>query len=301
MEEILRQLAPDAARILDPFSGTGTTPLTIARLGREGFYCELNPLLQYLTDVKLTALALPSSARRQIAISLWQQADEFERQLAEVERNAELERAYDRTFGDSIFFEDATYDQVLRARSVIDRLACTEPQMAKFLRCLRSAEDLAGFRNKAITAGINDVTVGKPNGSVDAAVSEVVAQLEASAYDSRIPRMVASYFSAMKAVFGGIKKHLRGGAVVAVDIGDSQYGNIHVPTDKLMTGILQAQGFTLEREITLRKRISRSGLPLRQVLLVFRLTAPPQAVLISGQDEAFAGNGAKLTICGLSF
>jgi tRNA G10 N-methylase Trm11 len=375
VEEILRQLAPDAVRVLDPFSGTGTTPLTVANLGREGFYCELNPLLQYLTDVKLTALTLTDLGRRQMASRLRQQADEFETHLAEVERDAALEQAYEHTFHDSIFFEDLTYDQVLRARSFTDRLACTEPQTAKFLtvavlasllptsrlirrgdvrykteqenrkhraefvptvrgqltmlagdleqlktiphrpmlvcenarnlehlpaldldavitsppylngtnyfrntkielwflRSLRTGEDLAGFRNKAITAGINDVTVAKLNGSVDTAVSDIVTRLEIAAYDSRIPRMIASYFADMRAVFNGIKKHLKDKAIIAVDIGDSQYSGIHVPTDKLLADILQAQGFVLEREITLRKRVSRSGLPLRQVLLVFRL------------------------------
>lgn len=393
VEEILRQIAPDAVRILDPFSGTGTTPLTVARLGRLGFYCELNPLLQYLTDAKLLALTFPESARRQMANSLRQAADQFELQIAEVQRDAELERSYGRTFGESIFFEDSTFDQVLRARTAIDRLACTEPQTAKFLtvavlasllpasrlirrgdvryktadelrrhraefvptvqsqlvlmagdleqvapitqrpllacenarnleqlppleldavitsppylngtnyfrntkielwflRCLRSAEDLTGFRNKAITAGINDVTIGKSNGSMDTAISEIVAQLVASAYDPRIPRMVASYFADMKAVFGGIKKHLKGDAVVAVDIGDSQYSNVHVATDRLLTGILQTQGFALEHEITLRRRVSRSGLPLRQVLLVFRLPGALRPAVSEKQPGLFPG------------
>lgn len=391
VEEVLRQIAPDAVRILDPFSGTGTTPLTVARLGRIGFYCELNPLLQYLTATKLLALTLPESARRQMAKSLRQTATLFERELAEAQSDAELERSYGRTFGDSVFFEATTFLQVLRARAVIDSLACIEPQMAKFLtvavlasllpssrlirrgdvryktadelrhhraefvptvqrqlvliasdlehltpisqlpllacenarnleqlppleldavitsppylngtnyfrntkielwflRSLRSAEDLAGFRNKAITAGINDVTVSKVTDGPDAAVSEIVAQLKASAYDRRIPRMVASYFADMKAVFAGVKKHLRGGALVAVDIGDSQYSNIHVATDRLLTGILQAQGFTLEREITLRKRMSRSGQPLRQVLLVFRLPAAFRLAVSEKQPSLF--------------
>jgi hypothetical protein len=391
VEEIIRQLAPNATRILDPFSGTGTTPLTIARLGREGFYCELNPLLQYLTDVKLTALTLSEPKRHQMAGVLRQQADTFERQLTEVVGDVELKRAYSQTFGESVFFEDATYEQILRARSVIDLLACTEPQTAKFLavavlasllpasrmirrgdvrykteeelerhhaefvptvqsqlalmaadleqltsiqqrpalvcenargleqlpalgldavitsppylngtnyfrntkielwflRSLRSADDLAGFRNKAITAGINDVTVGKPNGDSTEAIREVVAQLRETAYDSRIPRMISSYFADMHAVFSGIKKHLRDGAMVAVDIGDSQYSNIHVPTDKLLTSILETQGYTLEREVTLRKRMSRNGLPLRQVLLIFRLSAAQQTSVKEHQPPLF--------------
>lgn len=391
VEEILRQLAPDAIRILDPFAGAGTTPLTVANLGREGFYCEINPLLQYLTGVKLTALTLTEAERIRMAGRLRQQATEFETHLAAVDRDAALERAYKKTFRDSVFFEDTTYDQILRARTLIDRLACTEPQIAGFLtvailasllpashlirrgdiryktkeesrkhhaeftstvsrqlalladdlehlkpvpyrptlicenarnlehlpgleldavitsppylngtnyfrntkielwflRCLQSADDLAGFRNKAITAGINDVTVGKSSDIDDVAVSELVARLQATAYDSRIPRMVASYFADMKAVFAGIKKHLKAGAMVAVDIGDSQYSDIHVPTDRLLAGLLQAQGFLLEREITLRKRISRSGLPLRQVLLVFRFTEPVSIAVRERQLRLF--------------
>lgn len=391
VEQIIALFQPQATRILDPFSGTGTTPLTVARLGREAFYCELNPLLQFLTDVKLAALTLPESAAHQMAVSLRQQAGLLEQHLAEVARDSELELAYDRTFGDSVFFDEVTYDQVLRARSVIDRLACTEPQVARFLavavlasllpasrlirrgdvryktkdelkkaqaeflptvqsqlalmaadleqlapvsqrpvlvcenarglkqlptldvdavitsppylngtnyfrntkielwflRCLRSTEDLTGFRYKAITAGINDVTIAKRNGDVDAFVGELVAKLQESAYDARIPRMVASYFADMNAVFGGIKQHLRDGAIVAVDIGDSLYSNIHVPTDKLLAEILQTQGFTLEREITLRKRMSRNGLPLRQVLLVFRLSTARQLSIHQQQPSLF--------------
>ncbi len=391
VEEIVRQLAPHAARILDPFSGTGTTPLTIARLGRQAFYCELNPLLQYLTDVKLTALTLPEPTRLNMAVSLRKHADKFEQQLSEIGCDVELEGAYGRTFGDSTFFDDTTYDQVLRARAVIDRLACTESLTAKFLtvavlasllpasrlirrgdvrykteeelkrhsadfvptvqsqlvliagdleqlkpilqrpslvcenarsleqlpalnldavitsppylngtnyfrntkielwflRCLSSAEDLAGFRRKAITAGINDVTVGKHNDDTDEVTRAVVAKLAATAYDQRIPRMVGGYFADMKAVFGGIRKHLRDGAIVAVDIGDSQYSSVHVPTDKLLAEILQTQGYALERDVTLRKRMSRNGLPLRQSLLVFRVSTTQKPAVREKQLSLF--------------
>ncbi len=58
VEDVLKEFMPDARRILDPFSGTGTTPLTAAKLGRQVFYCELNPLLQALTEAKRMALTL---------------------------------------------------------------------------------------------------------------------------------------------------------------------------------------------------------------------------------------------------
>ncbi len=374
VEEIFRQIAPHASRVLDPFAGAGTTPLTTARSGRNAFYCEINPLMQYLIEVKVNALTMAEPARQQLACALRRQGDEFDQSLAEVARDAALEHAYGEAFGTSAFFSDDTLDQVLRSRTLIDLLACAEPQTAQclalavlssllpasrlirrgdvryktasesirhqaefattvrhqltlmaddleqltpvlkrplmicenargldqlpsldidavitsppylngtnyfrntkielwFLRCLRSTGDLAGFRNKAITAGINDVTISKPSGDIDEDVEEVVAQLEKSAYDPRIPRMVSSYFTDMKMVFSGIRKHLDRDAVIAVDIGDSQYSGVHVSTDKLLVGVLKRQGYRLEREVTLRKRMSRNGLPLRQILLVFR-------------------------------
>jgi hypothetical protein len=42
------------------------------------------------------------------------------------------------------------------------------------LRCLASRDDLAGFRYRAITAGINDVTVGKRSEAVSASVEAIV-------------------------------------------------------------------------------------------------------------------------------
>jgi len=138
-----------------------------------------------------------------------------------------------------------------------------------FLRCLRKPEDLAKFRLKAVTAGINDVTVGKTDGEPIPECADVVRRLEGCAYDIRIPRMVAGYFAEMEAIFGAIRNHLGTSATIAIDIGDSSYGNVHVPTDAILAGILSRLGFALRRQVTLRRRLSRGGFPLRQVLLVF--------------------------------
>lgn len=391
VEQIVAQYQPEAARVLDPFSGTGTTPLAIARLGREACYCELNPLMQFLTDMKLTASAMQEVEAKQMSVALRVQAQLLNQELASIGRDTELELTYARTFGDSVFFDEKTYDQVLRMRCLIDRLACTDSLSARFLtvavlasllpssllirrgdiryktenelkrpraefvptvqsqlammaadleqltpilrrpmlvcenarslerlpaldidtvitsppylngtnyfrnakielwflRCLHSPKDLANFRYKAITAGINDVTVAKLNGGGDEIIADLIVKLQKSAYDQRIPRMVASYFADMKAVFSGIKKHLRDNAILAIDIGDSLYSNVHVPTDHLLTEVLQRQGFALEHEITLRKRMSRSGLPLRQVLLIFRLSTSRQTRVLEKQPSLF--------------
>jgi hypothetical protein len=87
----------------------------------------------------------------------------------------------------------------------------------------------------------------------------------------------------MKTVFGALKKHLLERGTLMLDMGDSAYGNVHVPTDKLLAGILVDLGFRLRREVILRKRMSRGGFGLRQVLLVFDL---PESTAHTLHDRA---------------
>jgi hypothetical protein len=79
----------------------------------------------------------------------------------------------------------------------------------------------------------------------------------------------------MAVIFEGIGRHISAGATLLIDIGDSQYGGIHVPTDRLLLSTLQEMGFNFNQEVILRRRLSRNGQPLRQVLLV--LDAPRRA------------------------
>ena len=160
-----------------------------------------------------------------------------------------------------------------------------------FLRCLRTAEDLADFRFRTVTSGINDVTNAKLTGDVPSQARALISRLEESAYDVRIPRMVGSYFVGMKAVFLALKKHLVDQGTIMLDIGDSAYGNVHVPTDRLLGAILADLGFSLRREVVLRKRMSRGGFALRQVLLVFDPPGPHCNRCMTARDRPSASLG----------
>lgn len=373
VDQVLQEFAPHATSVLDPFAGTGTTPLTAARSGRAAFYSEVNPLLQFLIETKTQALTVDKAKREELAEDLMSLVDRLPQLLKDSREDAELRVAYTDVFGDSRFFDDLVYSQVLRARTLVDRTACENPLLSRFLNvavlasllpasrlirrgdvrfktkselargkisfesaikkqlrilardlralqpvgvapklicedarslgelfpmdidavvtsppylngtnyfrntklelwflhCLRAAEDLADFRFKAITAGINDVTNAKLNGDVPLPARQHVELIRRSAYDVRIPRMIASYFREMQHVFAALRKHLTGGASLMLDIGDSAYGDVHVPTDRVLSAILRDLGYTLKREVVLRKRMSRGGFPLRQVLLVF--------------------------------
>ena len=139
-----------------------------------------------------------------------------------------------------------------------------------FLRCLKEKKDLSRFRAASLTAGINDVTVSKTPTFSHPEVQKIVSKLETHTYDSRIPRMIASYFSEITNIFRVIQPHLTPDATIAIDIGDSCYAGIHVPVDRLLSVCLQDLGLEQVDHVTLRKRKSRGGMLLEQSLLVFK-------------------------------
>src|SRR5262249_31542286 len=72
-----------------------------------------------------------------------------------------------------------------------------------FIRGINDAKDLTAYRAKAVTAGINDVTTRKDIESLSESLQSLVKELEAKAYDQRIPKMVHYYFIDMLKVFKG--------------------------------------------------------------------------------------------------
>ena len=377
VESILERYAPNAQTILDPFAGTGTTAFTASRLNKIAYFCEINPVLQFMSLTKIRVRQLKSSQRSSLAQAL-AQAKVSLKKLEKYPQNYTLHQAYLQTFGDSLFFDDLVYDQVLRIRSWIDEVFLENPILADlitvatlsalvpasrmkrsgdlryktnrelqrqmpsliegisqninqmvhdirndidglktepllicenarslenispldidtvitsppyvngtnyfrntkielwFLRCLKEKKDLTRFREAALTAGINDVTVSKTPTLSHPDVGKIVSKLEQNAYDSRIPRMIASYFSELTEVFQAIRPHLTPDATVAIDIGDSCYAGIHVPVEELLSACLKELGFAQEDSVTLRKRRSRGGMLLKQSLLVFQYTS----------------------------
>ena len=374
VKNILERYAPNASRVLDPFAGTATTAFVASQLGKIAFFCEVNPVLQFVSLTKIAVRGLLQKQRNQLADNLMAQREKL-LLLETVQPDSALARAYQNVFGTSAFFTESIYDEVLRVRTWIDEVASTQPLLADllmvatlsalvpasnmkragdlryktvkelinpqpslvsfirhnisqiahdildydnglqtqplllcenaksltsvpylgidtvitsppyvngtnyfrntkielwFLRCLLQDGDLTKFRAEAVTAGINDVTVAKVPGYSHEAVQEIVDRLSEDAYDSRIPRMISSYFHDISNIFHSVRGHLKTNAVVAIDIGDSAYAGIHVPVDNLLSTCMEDLGFAQEDKVILRQRRSRGGMLLNQSLLVFR-------------------------------
>ena len=374
VESVIGSYCPAADNVFDPFAGIGTTPLTALSLGRQAFFSEINPVLQFLTAAKATALQLQDRERATLAADLLVLADGLGERLDKTCQDERLRHAYRTVFGESAFFDDDTFEEVLRCRTLIDDMGCAHPMVARFmtvsvlrslipssllirrgdlrfrtekeladkrpglrqavrdsikriaedieslcpidhspvlilenarnldrlptlsidatitsppylngtnyfrntkvelwfLRCLRDRRDLARFRFGSLTVGINDVTIGKPIGDMPSAASSILGTLEDKAYDSRIPRMIACFASEMHAILRALSDHMREDGTVVIDIGDSAYAGVHVPTDRFITESLASVGFGLHDQIVLRQRYSRGGMKLTQKLLVFQ-------------------------------
>lgn len=127
--------------------------------------------------------------------------------------------------------------------------------------------DLSGLRAASITAGINNVSRRRGEPDRIEAVEAIAAELDAVAYDRRIPALVRLYFSDMRAVFERVRANAVHGARWFLDIGDSRFAGVHVPTPHLLVEVAKGEGWSLVGIETLRSRRSYDGTTLTQVLL----------------------------------
>ena len=133
--------------------------------------------------------------------------------------------------------------------------------------------DLSELHSKGIVAGINNVSKRTTNTTPKAlpGLDSIMDALNESAYDQRIPKMVSCYFRDMDAVIDRLSHVLRKGSLFVMDIGDSQFAGVHVPTHELLATIASEYGFVLEENEILRVRRSKNGMELSQRIMRFTL------------------------------
>ena len=131
-------------------------------------------------------------------------------------------------------------------------------------------KELPIFHSKGIIAGINNVS--KQNGVIEYKynfVQDILDQLNPVTYDSRIPKMIESYFDNMADFFSKMIVLLKHNGKLILDIGDSQFSGVHVPTHEILEKIAFEIGFRKDSEEILRKRTSNNGMILSQRILRF--------------------------------
>jgi DNA modification methylase len=380
VDSIIDRFTGNAASILDPFCGSGTTALIAAFRGRRGLYAEVNPICRFVIEAKLAAVRSPRPKRERLALRLEELECSVDWLLTKCKPDPVLMETFISSFGKSEFFDAKTFDEVHRLRTLADQLmtkdrqlghlftlavlrslvpgsflirrgdlrfrtadeltrspprlidelrsslrriasdlhdapmaegsgefVCNDAKMlAKhlrqpidaiitsppylngtnyfrntkielwFMRVLTAKSDLRLLRDTAITAGINDVTTRKANTSrtapTTARLKQVLDAFLDNAYDPRIPLMVRTYFAEMGRVIENFQIVLRSGGTAVIDLGDSCYGSVWVPTHLIIGEIMDRAGFQQVDQIVLRERQSLDGRKLSQALQVFRRT-----------------------------
>ena len=371
--------APDAEVLLDPFGGLGTAPFSfVSGHNKQSYYCEVNPLMQHIAGLKSELMEVSKVQRAALVPRIESMVNNLNNLVDAQEIDYALKKSYELSFQGSSFFQDEALVRVLKLRSLIDHVYCTDrllgiclelsvlaslvlasdmqragdlrrktpverkklssdicehvalklasfqygvlsfdtwnaaPKLLTedsrklneiplihadiiitsppylngtnyfrntkielwFIRIIRKKGDIGKLRDKAITAGINDVrgfrTKENPPNNNFKSIKKALSILDRTAYDKRIPQMIRWYSHDINLALKGAIRNLKLNGIIAVDIGDSVYSDVLVPTDELIIEILTEHGCQLVENILVRKRKSRSGMDVKQVCIVAR-------------------------------
>lgn len=141
----------------------------------------------------------------------------------------------------------------------------------KLSGCISQEKELARLHSIGIIAGINNVSKRNPIKEVLPSVAPMLEELDLVSYDNRIQKMIAGYFVDMRDVLIKLSQVLRSGGHFIMDIGDSQFAGVHIPTHDVLDGICAELGFQKYDEDVLRKRRSKNGMVLSQRVMKYRL------------------------------
>jgi len=131
--------------------------------------------------------------------------------------------------------------------------------------------DLPYFHSKGIIAGINNVSKRHEITNKLPFIEKYIKQLEPVVFDSRITKMIIAYFNDMDSVIHKLSLAMKDEGIFIMDIGDSQFAGIHIPTHDILSEICKKYGFEKYDEIILRNRRSKNNMILSQRLLRFKL------------------------------
>ena len=123
VSSVFEKYLSNAKKILDPFSGIGTTPIYLTINGIKSYYCEVNPVLQHLVISKSQVLNLERIEK----IKLVNKIEKIKKNLQNLNsenKDLELDKNYKFLFNKSIFFESYLLTLKLKSfsRKINDKL-----------------------------------------------------------------------------------------------------------------------------------------------------------------------------------
>lgn len=131
--------------------------------------------------------------------------------------------------------------------------------------------EMKKFHSTGIIAGINNVSKRTYIENNIPELQPYLDELEPVSYDTRLSKMIIGYFNNMNDFFENSSNNVKDNGYLILDIGDSQFAGVHIPTDEILTIIAEKNGFYLYEEEILRTRRSKNQMLLSQKVLRFQL------------------------------
>lgn len=179
VETVLHEYMQDADSVLDPFGGTITTGFTAAEKNLDAYYCEVNPVLQFVADTKARVRTIPSEDRKRIADDLRALSTSFGDRIDEAKNNESLITAYETVFEGSEFFDDSTLDEVLSAKTVVLQLEKENRLLSSLLSVaiLSSLVPCSKLKRAGDLRFMNDEKLAEGTPSLQSEVSEKLSEM----------------------------------------------------------------------------------------------------------------------------
>jgi DNA modification methylase len=178
VKSLIEEYAINGCVVYDPFAGTGTTIFASDQCGLSSVYSEVNPLLQFLTNLKIKVLKLNQLNRYAISSELKNINKNFFKRISEYAENEELKESYFKVFGDSKYFSDDTFSKILKIRSFIDFLY------------LENKEIIADLVSVAVFSSLLSVSYLKKNGDVRFRTKEEILKGEMKLLEDILPAKI---------------------------------------------------------------------------------------------------------------
>lgn len=130
--------------------------------------------------------------------------------------------------------------------------------------------ELKSLKEKTVCGGISDACSSRLDELIKFPyVEDVAIKLDASSKDKRIPLMVRCYFSDMYKVLSSVYSMMKPNSLFALDIGDSKFYGVYVPTDVILSKLAEEVGFSIYSHSKIAERFSRDKTLLKQELIIF--------------------------------
>jgi len=148
VEGVRQEFLPKARRILEPFAGSGTTPIVLGQAGVECAYAEANPAMAFVIQTKIDILSLNKTQRMRLSDKLTRLSGTVGDMARLATPDASLLEAYSSSFGSSQFFEQTNLDSILQLRTINDEISSDEPTLGNCLELAIMASLIPSSRLK---------------------------------------------------------------------------------------------------------------------------------------------------------